>query len=66
MPTTPRSDRTKTKTQPNKATPRPADPEREESLDETIESTFPASDAPSSIPDPEPKSPRKDDARDSD
>jgi hypothetical protein len=40
--------------------PRPSTPDREQSLDRTIESTFPASDAPSSIPDPEPKLPRND------
>jgi len=43
---------------------RPSDPDREQSLDRTIESTFPASDAPSSIPDPEPKLPRNDGADD--
>jgi hypothetical protein len=44
----------------NKA--RPATPDRDRSLDRTIESTFPASDAPSTIPDPEPKAPRNDDS----
>ncbi len=54
----PRADRP-TRSRKTKAGPRP--PEREKSLDRTIESTFPASDPPSSIPDPEPKLPRDDD-----
>jgi hypothetical protein len=44
--------------------PRRPDLDRDESLDRTIESTFPASDPPSSIPDPEPKLPRNDGPRD--
>ena len=48
------------KSHATKVKPRPSNPEREESLDRTIESTFPASDPPSSIPDPEPKLPRND------
>lgn len=49
-----------TKSQPsNQANPRPdkseieEKEEREENLDKTIEDSFPASDPPSSIPDPE-------------
>jgi hypothetical protein len=44
---------------PNQANPRPETSEidekeeREENLDKTIEDSFPASDPPSSIPDPE-------------
>jgi hypothetical protein len=59
MASTPRSDQQTTRSRKTK--PRPRTPDRERSLDRTIESTFPASDAPSSIPDPEPKLPRNDD-----
>lgn len=63
MATTTRSDQPKMRHK--KAQRRPSNPDREESLDRTIESTFPASDAPSSIPDPEPEPPKPKDARDS-
>jgi hypothetical protein len=38
---------------PQDPKPRPHDPAHEDSLDHTIEESFPASDAPSSIPDPD-------------
>ena len=64
MGTTSRSDRSKTR--PQTPSLRPSTPSREQSLDRTIESTFPASDAPSSIPDPEPTLPRNDDDKEED
>jgi hypothetical protein len=62
MATPSRADELKPPTKKRKA--RPGNPDREESLDRTIESTFPASDPPSSIPDPEPKLPRNDGTHD--
>jgi hypothetical protein len=38
---------------PEDPKPRPHDPAHEDSLDHTIEESFPASDPPSSIPDPD-------------
>jgi hypothetical protein len=37
--------------------PPPADAERDSGLDETLRESFPASDPPSTIPDPEPAAP---------
>jgi hypothetical protein len=64
MPTNTETQKSKKATRSSRTRMRPSDPDREQSLDRTIESSFPASDAPSSIPDPEPKLPRNDGADD--
>jgi hypothetical protein len=43
----------KPKNEPRDKTEDPPTPEEEESLDRTLEDSFPASDPPSSIPDPD-------------